>query len=254
MTRIYFPDIHTQQLTSHQDILIEGKQAHYVLTVLRRKIGDNLFLFDGKNEEYQTVIKKIEKKSLWLSLIDKQTINRESPLNIHLIQGISKGERMDWVVQKATELGVSRITPVYTQHGAVSLNAERMLKKQEHWENIIISACEQCGRNVIPVCDSIQSFSEALNLPSVKNCMRWILHPNETIKQNVLNMKEKAITNIQLLIGPEGGFSESEIIQAQASGCVTMQLGPRVLRTETAAIAAIAALQAIWGDGFNDRT
>ncbi len=219
------------------------------MNVLRCKVGQNLVLFDGQNQEYDALIEKIEKKNLWVKVTNKKVVQRESPLYIHLIQGISKGERMDLVIQKATELGVSRITPIYTQHGAVSLNLERMQKKEEHWKNIIINACEQCGRNIIPNCDPIQSFSEALEIPFDKMDARWILDPHES-SLKYSPSSEKNIQSVQLLIGPEGGFSSSEVSQAHTAGFSSLLLGPRILRTETAAIAAITALQATFGD-FN---
>ncbi len=250
--RIYYP-----QLTSFKDTQVEfqleGKAAHHILTVLRRKAGDTLILFDGQNNEYSTLITQIDKKRLWVRLIDSQTINRESALNIHLIQGISKGERMDWVVQKATELGVSCITPVHTQHGAVSLNNERTLKKQEHWENIIISACEQCGRNSLPLLNPIQSFSDMLSCTKkAENEAYWILHPENENKSPLHPLykggRRGNFSAIHLLIGPEGGFSTSEVMQANKAGFEPIQFGPRILRTETAAIAVIAALQTLLGD------
>lgn len=242
MTRIYYPIT-----ILSPTIILEGQSAHHVLTVLRRKLGDMLTLFDGKNKEYQTSIIRMDKKQLELAILQENTISRESPLKIHLIQGISKGERMDWVVQKATELGVSRISPIITQHGAVSLKGDRSHKKQEHWGNIIINACEQCGRNKLPELDPIQSFSDLLLTPPVENITRWILHPNDSFGSK---NSQSHLTHIQLLIGPEGGFSTTEVLQAHQAGFCSLLLGPRILRTETAAIAAISALQAIYGDGL----
>jgi 16S rRNA (uracil1498-N3)-methyltransferase len=243
MIRVYYPDLAT--LSTSNILCLDGKKAHHIINVLRCKIGQNLILFDGLNTEYGVVIEKIEKKHLWLAITKETIVQRESPLYIHLIQGISKGERMDLVVQKATELGVSRITPIYTQHGAVSLSTDRMQKKEEHWKNIMISACEQCGRNTIPICDPIQSFTEALEPCDNEQSARWILNP---YKGEAKAVSPLSLKSAQLLIGPEGGFSSFEVSQAHEAGFISLQLGPRVLRTETAAIAAITTLQATYGD------
>ena len=244
MIRIYFPDLATHSINNQ--VYLEGKKTHHILNVLRCKIGQTLVLFDGQNKEYDVILEKIEKKQICLTITKETIVQRESPLYIHLIQGISKGERMDLVVQKATELGVSRLTPVQTQHGAVSLSADRRQKKEEHWRNIIISACEQCGRNIIPACDSIQSFSEALEIPYEKGSARWILNPYEA--DTISNKVSFPLHYAQLLIGPEGGFSSFEVSQAHQAGFASLQLGPRILRTETAALAAISTLQATFGD------
>lgn len=243
MIRVYYPYLATHSTSN--DLLLEGNKAHHIINVLRCKSGQHLILFDGQNTEYEVIIEKIEKKQLWLCVKKKTLITRESPLYIHLIQGISKGERMDLVVQKATELGVSRITPIYTQHGAVSLSTDRVQKKEEHWKNIMVSACEQCGRNTIPICDPIQSFTEALKQHTNKYSARWILNPYE---EGTRTFSSHSVESAQLLIGPEGGFSSFEVSQAHEAGFTSLQLGPRILRTETAAIAAITTLQAAFGD------
>lgn len=243
MIRVYYPDL--ANILSIKKICLDGKKAHHILNVLRCKTGQPLVLFNGKNKEYHAVINRIDKKNIWIDLISEAVIQRESPLHIHLIQGVSKGDRMDWVIQKATELGVSRITPIYTQHCAISFKKDHLQKKEEHWNNIIISACEQCGRNTLPALDSIQSFSETIH--DAFEGARWILDPHDshssTLYSENLNPKK-----IQLLIGAEGGFSSFEVSQAHQAGFTSLKLGPRILRTETAAIAAIAILQATFGD------
>lgn len=241
-TRIYYPEI-----IHDENILLEGSGAHHLITVLRKKIGEEIILFDGDNAEYHTVINQIDKKRLWLTLKCKKNINRESPLSIHLIQAISKGDRMDWVVQKAVELGVARITPVITQHGAVKLDAERMAKKVEHWQNIAVSACEQCGRNYVPKIEAIVTFSDLFQEKMLESSEKWILHPEQG-KIPLSPPLKKGGNAITLLIGPEGGFSSEEVQKACSAGYQAMSLGPRILRTETAAITAIAILQAYQGD------
>lgn len=253
MKRIYCPDFSIAEF-----IFLEGNAAHHLITVLRCKAGDEITLFDGRNTEYQTVVDKIDKKKLWLTFINKKIVDRESPLSIRLIQGISKGDRMDWVVQKSVELGISRISPIFTQHGAVKLDTDRMLKKQAHWQNIAISACEQCGRNRIPMIDPIRHFSDVIESEQNIADIRWILHP-ENLTPDMPPLEYPPFEeggaggnfkSFQLLVGPEGGFSEQEVSQAHSSGYTAMRLGPRILRTETAAIAAICALQTQFGDWF----
>lgn len=265
-TRIYYPLAEAQEI-SHEfqkqsNLLLEGNSAHHLITVLRRKVGDPVILFDGNNTEYHTIIEKMDKKRIWLTLTKKITINRESPLSIHLMQGISKGDRMDWVVQKSVELGVASITPILTQHAAVKLDPERMLKKVEHWQNIAISACEQCGRNIIPIINPIIHFSDVFSdnrhqLHTLDQSIRWILHPAVSLSGSPSKNSpphQSVITHAELLIGPEGGFSAEEVSQAQLNNYQPITLGPRILRTETAAVAAISALQTYfehWIDGFN---
>lgn len=243
-TRIYY-----SEPIEHHDILLKNNDAHHLMTVLRQKVGDTVILFDGCNTEYHAVIARAEKKQLWLTVLDTQKINRESPLHIHLIQGVSKGDRMDWVVQKAVELGVSRITPVYTQHSAVKRDHTKMDKKIDHWQKIAISACEQCGRNVIPQIDAIGDLVDIYSICSNTNTqtIRWILHPKV---DSIYSLPMKPITHATLLIGPEGGFSALEVSQAHAAGYTPVTVGSRILRTETAAIAAIATLQTAFGDWF----
>ncbi len=248
-TRIYYPTI-SFDIPLSDNILLEGNSAHHLISVLRRKVGDAVILFDGQNQEYHTLIEKLEKKRLWLTLQEKIMINRESPLSIHLIQAISKGDRMDWVVQKATELGISRITPILTQHGAVKLEADRMAKKVDHWQSIAISACEQSERNVVPVIEPICRFSDVLMLNAETqnaHTLSWILHCRN-IDENQFQELSNTITHAKILIGPEGGFSESEVSEACKAGYIIRALGPRILRTETAAIAAISVLQTHFGD------
>lgn len=259
-TRIYYPE-----LPESPTLLVEGNSAHHLVTVLRRQLGDTVILFDGKNREYHTVIERLEKKRLWLSIKKRLEIDRESPLLVHLFQGISKGDRMDWVVQKAVELGVNEITPILTQHGVVKLDNERMLKKVDHWQNIAIGACEQCGRNMVPKINSIVSLTDVFLQQNDFYAMRWILHPAETenssspLLEKTSSLSEAIVgsgnaiptlNKIQLLIGPEGGFSKIEVAQALKTGYKAVTLGPRILRTETAAIAAIAALQAYFENWF----
>lgn len=253
MPRIYTPHIN---ISDNNEILLEGNGAHHLLNVLRCREGDEVILFDGISGEYHTKIARKEKKRLVLTLIEHKVIQRESPLSLHLMQSISKGDRMDFVVQKAVELGVTRITPLITQHGAVKLDADRMIKKVEHWRQIAMSACEQCGRNTIPQIDPITTWSDMLvqlredDKPNVSEefMLRWILHPDTDSMHQISKMAQKIVLAAKIFIGPEGGFSANEVAVARAAGYTAITVGPRILRTETAAIAAITLLQTLFGD------
>jgi 16S rRNA (uracil1498-N3)-methyltransferase len=200
-------------------------------------------LFNGDGNEYSAQLFEVAKRKVVVRVDSKISISIESPLNIHLGQGISRGDKMEWVIQKSVELGVTDITPLITERCGVKLSEERWSKKHEQWQKLAIAACEQCGRNVLPVLHAPSLFNDWINLST--NQVRLTLHPRA----------EKAFRHVamppagaRLLIGPEGGFSDQEIYQTEQNGFQTIQLGPRVLRTETAAITAIAALQAIHGD------
>lgn len=257
-TRIYYPHISFDAPLSEAITLVDNP-AHHLIHVLRKKISDSVILFDGKNNEYHTAIKDISKKRITLILENKLHINRESPLIIHLIQAISKGDRMDWVVQKAIELGVSSITPITTQHGAVKLDKDRMKKKIDHWQNIAISACEQSGRNVVPVINEMIRFDDFLDKDrndstEVSERIKWILHTNMGVSEHksaTSTHQKVRISHASILIGPEGGFSENEVSHATQSNYQPITLGPRIFRTETAALATISVLQTQFGDWFH---
>ncbi|MFT3929393.1 MAG: 16S rRNA (uracil(1498)-N(3))-methyltransferase [Spongiibacteraceae bacterium] len=239
--RIYTP----QSLASNADapIALDADAAHHVARVLRMQSGDALKLFNGDGAEYSASIVSVDKKSVYVAIESKSTIDRESPLAIHLGIAISKGERMDWVIQKATELGVAEITPLQTERVEVRLNNEREEKKLSHWQAIAIAACEQSQRNRIPVIHSPQSLSNWLD--SVQSDVKFVLHHRSEV--NLAANAEKP-QSVALLIGPEGGLSDSEITLAEKKSFAPLRLGPRVLRTETAPLAALSVLQFLWGD------
>ena len=172
-------------------------------------------------------------------------VSTESALDIHLLQGLSKGDRMDIVVQKATELGVSTITPLVTEFSVVRLNQERAEKRQQRWRSIAIGACEQCGRNRVPEVRSPQTFQHWIDACSANDPTTLMLQPGAA---KTLRSVDIAGQSLRLLIGPEGGFSDAEAELASQRGVIAVQLGPRVLRTETAALAALSALQSLHGD------
>lgn len=238
--RLYVPEA----LTAGAELRLDAERSHYVSRVLRARPGDALVLFDGQGGEHAASISGITKQAVTVSVgARRDGVAPESPLSIHLLQGISRGDRMDWVVQKATELGVARITPVLTEFSVVRFDENRAERRVAHWTKIARGACEQCGRNVVPLIDAPQAIGSAVAVASEGT--RVVLHPGAP---RTLASLELQATPVELLIGPEGGFSDSEQEHALAAGFEPHSLGPRILRTETAAIAALAILQGRLGD------
>jgi 16S rRNA (uracil1498-N3)-methyltransferase len=214
----------------------------HAVQVLRMKPGALLNLFDGQGLEYQAQLEQVDKRQATVSLKQQIDTDNESPLDILLMQGISRGERMDYAIQKAVELGVKRIMPVVTERCNVQLSGDRAEKRINHWQGVIISACEQSGRSYLPELLPITSIDAALE--NVNDACKLVLDP-EAIKS--FSSVKKA-QQIALLIGPEGGLSETEVQRANDVGFTGITLGPRILRTETASAAALAMVQAGWGD------
>lgn len=238
ITRIYT----TQVLHSNAAITLEPSPSNHLARVLRKHIGDNVILFNGCGGEFPATITAVDKKAVHVQTRKLVAHECESDLQIHLGIAISRGERMDWVVQKATELGVSSISPLMTENTGVKLAGERAEKKLQHWQQVSINACEQCGRNRVPLVQALQNIQSWLTQTDAEQ--KFVLHH----RANSDNEDGNTPKSIALLIGPEGGLSESEIKAAEQEGYQSLQLGPRVLRTETAPLAAIAILQARWGD------
>lgn len=222
---------------------LDEKASHHLARVLRAAINDEIVLFNGEGGEYQAVIRAISKKNVDVELFQFSPRSVESPAHLILAQGIARGEKMDFVIQKAVELGVSEIYPVITERCNVRLDKEREQKRLEHWRAVVISACEQCGQNKLPVLHA--PILLPAWLPTVHAEMKFILLPQAEQK---LKAQNEAVKQIALLIGPEGGLSEQEIKAATAAGFAALNLGPRVLRTETAALAALSVLQFQFGD------
>lgn len=235
--RIYCAEAGSANSALHLD---EAGSRH-LCQVLRLGAGHPLILFNGKGAAFDAHIEQPDRKRALVTVGEQRIADTESPLAIHLGIALSKGDRFDWVVQKATELGVRHITPLQTQRVDVRLNRERAEKKQRHWQQILISACEQCGRNLLPELGDITPLDQWLEVAADE---KWVLCPGNA--QPLATNARPA--SVALLIGPEGGLDEREIAQAQRSGFKALQLGPRVLRTETAPLAAIAILQHHWGD------
>ncbi len=238
------PRIYTDQiLACEQNILLENTAATHINRVLRLKTGAELTLFNGLGGEYKAIIESADKRRVTVKITRHNARESESPLDITLAQGISRGERMDYTIQKAVELGVTRIVPIKTERCTVKLDETRSKKRIAHWQKIIISACEQCGRNQIPMIENITTYEKWLAQPH--NALNLILDPNADSRMTQL---KKPSTTINLTIGPEGGFDNKELTLAQTHQYTGIRLGPRILRTETAAIAALSVLQSLWGD------
>jgi 16S rRNA (uracil1498-N3)-methyltransferase len=224
----------------------------HTVRVLRLKEGDFITLFNGFTEtcneqegycEYQAKLCNVSKKHADIEIISQHIVANESPLNIHLGQGISRGERMDFTLQKSVELGVNTITPIFTDRCGVKLNGERLEKKREQWQKIVISACEQSGRCTVPVVEPAIYLDDWLQQET--NALKLNLHPKAQHSIMTLPIENQ---RVRLLVGPEGGLSDEEIERANAAEFEDVLLGPRVLRTETAALTAITALQCRYGD------
>lgn len=238
------PRIHTSQVLRENTTLeLEPGPSQHIARALRMAPGDTLILFDGNGGEYPATITALDKgKRVRATTGQRRDLELESRLQIHLGIAVSRGERMDWVVQKATELGVSSISPLLSRRSEVKLKGERADRKIKHWQQVAASACEQCGRNRLPGIEPLQGLQQWLDSTTAES--RFVLHH----RAGALDWNAAAPASIALLIGPEGGLGEEEIEAAERSGYQPLRLGPRVLRTETAPLAAIAILQARWGD------
>ena len=240
-TRLYSPI----PLQPHSQLTLDSGQARYLTRALRLRLGDTLTLFDGSGGEYDAKIVRVGKNDVDVETGAFLDRSAESNLAIRLVQGISKGDRMDTVVQKATELGVQRITPILSEYSVVRLDDGKASKRRDHWQKIAQSACEQCGRNVVPIIDEVISMNTWYDKSQSGFSTRVVLAPDAPA---TLSSVARPGTELTLLIGPEGGFSSTEQERAISTGFEPVSLGPRILRTETAAIAAIATAQALWGD------
>ncbi len=237
------PRIFTAQtLKAQASIELEPGPSQHLARVLRMNPGDGIILFNGCGGQYPATISALDRKSVVVATADFEAVECESGLGIELGIAISRGEKMDWVIQKATELGVSTIAALVTERTEVRLKGEREEKKLRHWQQVAIGACEQCGRNRLPRIQPPQSISHWIG--TVQADARLVLHHRAgEVEKNIT-----APTSAALLVGPEGGLSPAEIAAAEQAGFSSLRLGSRILRTETAPLAAIAILQARWGD------
>jgi 16S rRNA (uracil1498-N3)-methyltransferase len=239
----HIPRIHCEQAPgTGQTLKLGEKPSHHLLRVLRLGVGDAVVVFDGAGGEYLSEIAVCGKNRVEILVGAHQSVQRESSLSITLAQGISRNERMDYTIQKAVELGVAEILPLQTERSSVRLDAERQVRKHEHWQAVARSAAEQCGRDRVPAVTEIRQIDEWL--AEEKGGSRLMLDPQATTSLRGL----KSSSDITLLIGPEGGLSDAELLLARKRGFTGVRLGPRILRTETAGVAALAAIQTLWGD------
>jgi 16S rRNA (uracil1498-N3)-methyltransferase len=222
--------------------LPEEAYRHLVI-VLRRIPGDAVTLFNGRGGEYACVVESVAKRHLMVRINELREVSRESPLQITLAQAVSKGERMDYTVQKAVELGVTSIQPVVTDHVVVRLDAERWARKQEHWQGVAVAAAEQSGRTMVPRVAPVLDLRDWMPA-SPADALRLVLAPAAA----PASLKRGAGQPVVLLVGPEGGLSEVELKLADLAGFISLSLGARVLRTETAGVVALSVLQSKWGD------
>ena len=218
--------------------------AHHAVKVLRMNDGDAVALFDGRGGEWTGRLHRAG-KTMMVALESFDDTDLEPPLSITLAQGLPASDKMDWIVQKSVELGVARVVPVACRRSLIRLSGERMERRVAHWQAIAVSACEQCRRNRIPEVAPLVDLPQFLAQPDDENDMRLILAPGATTRLGQLPRPQGRVT---LLIGPEGGFEEAEVAAAVSAAFVPVSLGPRVLRTETAGLAALAAMMALWGD------
>jgi len=234
-----------QGLSPGHELRLGEEPARYLGRVLRLHSGDTIHVFNGDDGEWSAEIRRLGKSDVTLIVHDSVERQSESGLDVHLVQGISRGERMDFVVQKATELGVRHITPVLTHYGVVKLDDKRVQKRRDHWQRVAESACEQSGRIRPPLVDAPLALNDWFGSPRDRDGSDLILRPGAG---KSLGAFGEPRTRLCLLIGPEGGFSEREYCDAEAAGFAAVSIGPRILRTETAAVAAIAIAQSLWGD------
>jgi len=238
ISRFHFPDV----LPDGGELALPESIAHHALRVLRLHDGDALVLFDGSGVEVDATL-VVRGKQGFARLGTRRCPERESPLKVVLVQALASGDKMDWIVQKAVELGASGVIPVQAERSVLRLTGERADKRHAHWQQVAVAACEQCGRNVVPQIEPILPLATYLQV-SV-DVARCVLAPEAS---SALTEVPRPADALHLLIGPEGGWSDAEMAMFSRAGVNAVGLGPRVLRTETAGLAALAALQARWGD------
>ena len=238
--RIYHPS----PLAGLDSCLLSEDAINHVGRVLRMKEGEQIILFDGSNHIFHARLQAVEKKQIIAKIESSELDDRESPLAIHLGQVISRGDRMEFTIQKSVELGVKTIPPLWSERCGVKLNDERQDKKLQQWQKIAIAACEQCGRNEIPEIRPMMKLTDWCK--EQDNMLKLNLHPRA--KYTIRQLPHIPPEGVRLLLGSEGGLSAEEIQMTEKEGFTEVLLGKRVLRTETASLAAITALQVCFGD------
>lgn len=232
-------------LAPNADIQLSENAAIHATRALRLNVGDSAIIFNGDGFDYACTLTSVKKNTVTATITGAVKIHNESPLNISLLQGISSGDRMDFTIQKAVELGIKQIQPINSQRSVVKLTQDRAEKRIEHWQNVAISACEQSGRAFVPKVLAPLSLEKWLSQNPYSNTTRILLNP---VGAKRLSEIPKPDLEIELLIGAEGGLSQGEIELASSQHFQSIVLGPRILRTETAALTAISVMQSLWGD------
>jgi len=237
------PRIHCDiRLGPGAQFTLAPEAAQHVSKALRLKAGDTITVFDGRGGEYDAVLQKIDRERVDVKVGAFRDVEREPAVSVGLVQGLPEADKMDWIVQKAVELGVAWIQPVVCDRSVVRLPAERAAKREAHWKRVAIAACEQAGRNLVPEVRPTLAFQSWLaDAPPIP---RWMLQPGAQPMASRTPPREP----FEILVGPEGGLSDRELEVARLRRCEPVSLGPRVLRTETAALAALSAIHALWGD------
>jgi 16S rRNA (uracil1498-N3)-methyltransferase len=237
------PRIHCDvRLGPGAQFALAPEAAQHVSKALRLKTGDALTVFDGRGGEYEAVIQRVDRERVDVKVGAARDVERESALAIGLVQGLPEADKMDWIIQKAVELGVGWIQPLVCDRSVVRLAGERAARREAHWRRVAVAACEQSGRNRIPEVRATLAYQSWIAEPS--QLPRWMLQPGAP----ALASHAAPAGPFELLVGPEGGLSDRERELALYRGCEPVALGPRVLRTETAPLAALAAIHALWGD------
>ncbi len=239
--RVYVND----SLRVGHEVLLPEQAGEHVARVLRLERGHALILFNGDGHEYDARLATLAKRAVSAEITAVRAADREAPLTLTLAQGIARGDKMDWILQKATELGVARIVPLVTERTEVKLDEDRAERRLAHWMSVVAGACEQSGRNRLPTIEPPQKLDRWLGSLGNDSALRLALLPDgDTNLRQLASVENGAL----LVVGPEGGFSEHDIVLLGQGGFRGLRLGPRVLRTETAGIAALAALLALHGD------
>jgi 16S rRNA (uracil1498-N3)-methyltransferase len=238
LTRIYQP----QALNAEQIVNLSKEAAGHLIRVLRFQVGDEFIVFNGKAGEFRATIIELNKSTVRVKLGAFDAVSRESPLQITLAQAVLRSDKMDYMLQKAVELGVTRFIPLITAHSTLKLAPERWQKRSLHWQGVMLAACEQSGRTRLPKLENPMTFDVATT--AIKADQRIILEP--CTKQNINSLP--SCQSVALLVGPEGGWSENELKCAGVADYSPMHMGPRVLRAETAGLAAVSILQSLYGD------
>ncbi len=237
------PRIHCDlRLGPGAQFTLAPEAAQHVGKALRLKAGDAITVFDGRGGEYDAAIQRIDKDRVDVKVGAFRDVETEPPVSVGLVQGLPEADKMDWIIQKAVELGAAWIQPIVCDRSVVRLSGERAARREAHWRRVAVAACEQSGRNRIPEVRATLAFLNWIAVPAA--APRWMLAPGA----EPLTAKAAPHGRLEILVGPEGGFSERELDLALTQGCEPVSLGPRVLRTETAPIAALAAIHALWGD------